>query len=146
MAQVFKKKYREVVAPVVTNITSIVPASKSNPTNMYKVVVTFMENDADGYPTDTVYFASGKESKMIEFLNFLGRCAVAYPNGKGGHDNYSHVEGFRDWVIDEDIPEEEQPDSCLEWAYWDWEYCCSFEAVDVTYYDASGIEHHVHFE
>ncbi|MGL4521348.1 MAG: hypothetical protein ACRCWQ_02180 [Bacilli bacterium] len=134
------------VANVFESITGLTATQTTNPINKYKIVITYMENDADGYPTETVYMDGDKEKELIEFMNFLNRCAVAYMSGKGGSDDFSHVEGYKDWVINEDVPEEEQPNALIEWRYWDWEYCCDFEHADVYYYDANGVEYKVNMQ
>lgn len=101
--------------------------------NKYKVHVTFMEGDADGYQHENVYFKLGEEEDLIDFMNFMSRCAVAYPHGKGGYDGYEHVEGYDKWT--------EHSKYSFRWGYcYDGEVVCSFEAVEVTYFDDNGCE------
>lgn len=135
---------RTAEAPVFSGL--VVGPIIDNPIEQYKVVITFMENDADGWPTQTITFNKGEEADLTDMMNFLARCSVAYPRGKGGYDNYKHVEGYERWVVDEDFSEEEQKDACIEWAYWDYEFCCCFESVLVTYFDENGVEREVCFK
>lgn len=135
---------RKVEAPVFSGLQ--VGKTVLNPICQYKVVVTFMENDADGYPTQTVIFKKGEEADLIDFMNFMARCSIEYPHGKGGLDDYSHVEGYDKWIVNQNMEEDDQPMACLEWAYWDYEFCCSFESVLVTYFDEMGYEHEVGFK
>ena len=58
---------------------------------LYEVTVVHMHGDADNFTTDVHDFKS--KDKMLDFVNFILRCMVAYPHGMGGDDRYDHIEG-----------------------------------------------------
>lgn len=101
--------------------------------NKYKVHVTFMEGDADGWQHEYVFFKLGEEAELLDFMNFLSRCSVKYPHGKGGYDGYDDVEGYEKWT--------EHPKYEFTWGRcYDGEVVCEFESVEVTYFDDNGSE------
>lgn len=115
--------------------------------NTYVVTICFMEGDADGYQYEEVVIKD--EQTLKEFVDFCFRCAVAYPHGKGGLDNYEHVAGYRKFVgdcyheydekYDEEYPEGFEGENFLEgWPTVEWEYFTSFDWFKVEYYGATG--------
>lgn len=129
------------------SICGIRIGSMVSPQDKYEVTVKFMEGDADGWQYRTVIFDNKPDhiDHMMEFLNFLTRCAAAYPHGKGGCDGYDHLEGYERFV-DSDCDHDMFYEDCLKYEYtqvmnWplvDWEYITSFESAKVHYYNASG--------
>lgn len=101
--------------------------------NKYKVHVTFMEGDADGWQHENVFFKLGDEEDLLDFVNFLARAAVKYPHGKGGYEGYEDVEGYEKWT--------NHPKYQFHWARcYDGEVVCEFESMDVTFFDDNGSE------
>lgn len=91
----------EWVAPptiVYTDVTVAGQPTAPKYRNKYVVTVEFMYGDADGDGTEQVAFGPNQKDLLMEFLNFLSRCANAYPNGRCGGDDYNHVEGWGKWV------------------------------------------------
>lgn len=112
--------------------------------NTYVVTICFMEGDADGSQYEEVQFTD--EAKLKDFVDFCFRCAIRYPNGKGGHSHYKDVEGYarfvgdfeeEDW--DEDEPWPGDADICLDgWPMQDYEWYTSFDWFKVEYYGTTG--------
>lgn len=104
-----------------------------------------MHGDADGYETVELAFGLLERDKLTDFLNFAGRCAKAYPRGKGGCDDYSHVDGYSAWVYNEDAEYDEGTnwDHVIEWPMTEGEYFASFKSVEVVYYNEAGQEYNV---
>lgn len=99
--------------------------------NEFEVRIKFMHGDADGYTWDSLYTEDGKEA--LNALNFLARCLVAFPNGMGGQDDYSKVQGYEEF--EDLIP-------------WDITCCdgsASVETVELFYYNSRGLPHRVEF-
>lgn len=122
--------------------------------SVFVVHARFMHGDADGYETEEAVFDGNDELRMVEYLNFLSRCSVRYPHGKGGCDGYDNVIGYQKWV-EGDIPDEddyteeeinkinEEYEGILSWPRWEGEYIASFDSAWVVYYDEAGIQHSV---
>ena len=73
-----------------------------NPTQTYRVNMTFMMGDADGYSDETVDFPEAEYDGLIKFLETLFKCKRAFPHGRGGCDrrySYYRVEGFEENII-----------------------------------------------
>jgi len=112
--------------------------------NTYVVTIIFMQGDADGFVTEEIAFTD--EEKLKDFVDFCFRCAVAYPNGKGGNKSYHHIPGYARWVgdFDEDDWDEEESfpdgsDIVLDgWPMQDYEWYTSFDWFKVEYYGATG--------
>lgn len=117
------------------------------PLDCYEVKITFMEGDADGYQYKTIRFKNdGKQTDhMIEFLNFLARCSVAYPNGKGGYDGFDHVDGYEkfvDWEFcDTDYDYDPKYTQLMNWPrFYDGDCSTDFECAEVFYYNPQGVK------
>lgn len=145
-----RPRYR---SPVVEqNITGIRLGKSNGPRDKYEVVVKFMEGDADGWQYRHIIFDNkpSHTDHMIEFLNFLTRCSVAYRNGKGGCDGFEGVEGYSTFVDVElsgeeiDYSEfEKYGTAVMDWPLVDWEYIADFECAEVFYYNVDGLRHDV---
>lgn len=157
------KQYSRGEKPVAEVITGVTIGDTYNPygyKNMYVVTVSFMHGDADSYESEECGFLLGDEERMLEFLNFLARCAVRYCNGKGGRDSYNDVLGYSRWVEDcdfneddwEDLDDEEleakreefetfgPDDQILNWPFWEGEWCASYNGAHVTFFDENGAQ------
>lgn len=147
MPQVNKieSRYNQTKNIAVTGVT--INGRQVHPTHRCKLVaqVRFMHGDADGDETVELAFSLLERNKLVEFLQFAVRCSLAYQNGKGGCDDYSHVDGYSNWVYDEDVEYEQEPiwDHMLEWPMREGEYYASFSSVSVVYYNESGQEYNV---
>ena len=135
---------RHGIAPIVSGIRV---GTQCSPVNMYEVQVEFMEGDADGYKTHTIMFKNdGKATDhMIDFLNFLGRCVVAYPNGKGGCDDYTHVDEYSRFICDElddHMVYDPEYTEVTSWHTHDG-YTSSFKSARVFFYDSDGRKFYV---
>lgn len=76
----------------------------------YYVKIHYMYGDADGYK-DIEYgpFTEDKVVYLLAFVNMLEECLSAYPNGRGGCDNYEDkVKGFAVWSLMDDIEDTEK--------------------------------------
>ena len=85
-----------------------------------------MHGDADHYTTEIVDFKT--ENKMLDFVNFILRCMVAYPNGMGGDDRFDHIKGYAKYE---------------EWLYRDNEYCeghATPNTMDIVHYDSDSVK------
>jgi len=121
--------------------------------NEYKVVVSFMYGDADGYGTEEIFI--DKDDPLLErFINFLDDCEKAYPSGRGGCDDYNSDIVPDYWLFAEDYDKEltdeeeklrESVDFYLEW------HCdpdgygnmSSFDGYEITFFNEQGIEHNI---
>jgi hypothetical protein len=126
-----------------------------NPTNTYKVVINFMQGDADGDSQEEVLI--DKDDPYLDrFITFLKNCSKFYPSGKGGYADYSEVKDY--WLFcggdfDEDLTEEEiefqeqELEKNVISFNWDRNLdmygVASFESYVITYFNESGIEHKV---
>ena len=77
------------------------PIKEINPTHTYRVNMTFMMGDADGYSEEFVDFPETKYGDLIKFLETLFKCQRAFPHGRGGcgRDSYYKVEGFEENIM-----------------------------------------------
>lgn len=125
----------------------------------FVVEVEAMYGDADGYGEVEVsgFKRDCEKSKehMEDLIKTLERMLKAYPNGRGGYDDYDHVEGFLKWFGGEILEEfEEFYESLEEWEqrlYWnDWPrdpsgdgMQSSMSSYEVFYYDEFGNKYEV---
>lgn len=128
------------VANVYDSIIIAAQATKPKYRGKFVVTVTFMYGDADGSGSEEIVFDKTQERELIDFLNFLGRCASAYPGGRGGSDEYDHIEGWDKWV------NEETHDEALPWLEWqaDPTYdgsTASFRGATVCWYNPEGVKY-----
>jgi len=74
---------------------------KNNKQSGYYVTVDYMYGDADGYnAVEYGPFKKGQEKYLAAFANMLEECVEAYPNGRGGDDNYENeVPAFAVWAM-----------------------------------------------
>lgn len=86
---------------------------KKKKTNLYELVIDFMEGDADGYQKTKVQISeedySNEDIQRVfhELINTVEGCNNAYPHGRGGYDEYYGVPGYskffkEDGEFDED--------------------------------------------
>lgn len=125
--------------------------------NKYFVECEAMFGDADGEATVIVGgFLKGRDEEVLEdFLLTCERLSNAYPNGRGGGDEYNHVEGFNRWFQVESL-ERDEWDSLPEVvqilsADWVMEpdgmgHHATFEGYEVFYYDENGVKFNVAVE
>ncbi len=117
---------------------------------VYMVEIETMYGDADGWGKIEVGgFPPTEEGEklLVDQLDTLERMGMAYPNGRGGGDDYNHVEGFDRWFNCDDILEDEwiaMPELLRELST-DWEYSpdgyghqAGYEGYDIFFYDISG--------
>lgn len=121
----------------------------------FYVDIEFMYGDADGYTNRTVGpFYPNQKEYLIQFLNMLEDCLNAYPNGRGGEDDYEDVvEELKIWDLayeEDDTPDiDENLEKVVEQIGFEWEYdICGFGEAEimsynVTYYDKLTGYHHV---
>lgn len=70
----------------------------------FKVTVSFMEGDADGYQSDSVTFTPDEEDHLKKFIMACARCCAAYPRGRGGYDEYHGLPEYDAYFL-EDYPD-----------------------------------------
>lgn len=117
---------------------------------VFKIKV--MYGDADGYGEVVVsgFKTDCTESKdlMVDLVKTLIRMNDAYPHGRGGYDDYNHVEGFIEWFGDEmfdgydDLSELHQSLLGNSWPYDTSGYGIqsSYKSYKIYYYDSIGNE------
>lgn len=77
-------------------------ALKTNPIKSSFIVDVHFEL-TQSLPSARVVFSGGEEEYLIDFLNFLERCLVEYPQYRDWQvDCYQHVNGVFKWVSDPD--------------------------------------------
>lgn len=122
---------------VYTDIVIGKQASRTKHRNKFVVTIQFMYGDADGSGTEIVVFKETEKPLVIEFLNFLARCGNAYPGGRGGCDDYNHVEGWDKWCsgeCEENIPQLDwQGDPACDGAQ------ASFRGATMFWYNSEGV-------
>lgn len=96
-------------------IGSEVPATQIP--GSYSVEIEVMGGDADHFETFSVSGFNPNDSEDLDLLKnlleLLERTSKAYPNGRGGFDNYCDtVEGFEPWFSDLDLDFAEE-----EWSF-----------------------------
>lgn len=85
---------------------------KKKKTNLYELVIDFMEGDADGYQKTKVqiseedYKNENLQRIFHELINTVECCNNAYPNGRGGYDEYHSVPGYSKF-FQEEVEEDE---------------------------------------
>lgn len=92
--------------------------------DVFSIVVTTMEGDADDY--HTIHLLCNTEEELKQRVIQLQILLSVYPRGKSGDDNYNHVDFFyRDFMYD-----------------WHHDSNCGFQdsidSYDITYYDEEG--------
>lgn len=121
--------------------------------------VKVMYGDADGYGKVKI---SGfkkdcekSQAHMEDLVKTFEGMKAAYPHGRGGYDDYDHVEGFSRWfggeILDDFRDEYEKMEKWEQRLYWnDWPrdpagdgIQSSFKNYDVFYYDSLGNKHEV---
>ncbi len=55
----------------------------------YKFTIDFMHGDADGYDREVLTFEEGDIGKYEGIILATVICCAAYPNGRGGYDEYN---------------------------------------------------------
>ena len=121
--------------------------------NEFKIDVTFMEGDADGYQQEVFFVSAAAENhkNIKEFLRFLEACDVAYPQGKGGYEDYKHVRGYKKYCLFKDMETEEsetfvEPDHMqfqFKWPGNDYDCFMSYDSYIITYFGDDGREFEV---
>lgn len=139
-----------------TNLVSGEEVTKENPRNTYRFEIHTYFGDADAYETLNLLLKS--KSKAIEFANFLkNQMAVAYPNGRGGGDEYNYknspdVPDWEKWFGDGYEEDEKtgeykkvsNPEFPEVWPS-NWEYWgeASYDYANIFYFDEEGREYAV---
>lgn len=124
------------------------------PINAYIVRCEAMYGDADGYGELLIgpFKRNQDEEHLQDFIQFCERMKREYPWGRGGGDDYNHVEGFNKWFCSDNLSEEEYealPQTVKDVGdYWlndpqsDGSQA-SFEGYSVFYYDENGAKFNV---
>ena len=71
----------------------------------YRVEVDFMEGDADGSQSDTLEFYEDDANdmkNMSRFVMAVACCCAAYPNGRGGYDEYNGLPEYDAFFLEEE--------------------------------------------
>ena len=83
----------------------------------YLLIISTMAGDGDGYEDIEVGCFQEDELHLLEeVINVCDRMTEAYPHGRGGDDEYNHIEGFYRWFSQdcEDIDGNEMDISDIE--------------------------------
>jgi hypothetical protein len=80
---------------------------KAQTPNSFEVEILTYWGDADGYKTFVMgpFIKDQDEDALQGLLETLHRMDNAYPDGRGGYDEYDGVEGFAGWFVREFDPE-----------------------------------------
>ena len=152
----FVRYNQNVVTPVFTGIEIGETYNPYGRTSEYVVYVSFMHGDGDSYETEECAFAADDEERLLEFLNFLSRCASR--DVSRHRDSYKDIPGYSRWVEDEDFNEDDYEDldedeleakreefeeeggtdQVLNWPFWEGEYCAAYNGAHVVYFDEHG--------
>ncbi|MDF2534011.1 MAG: Phi14:2 [Bacillales bacterium] len=92
------------------------------PSDVYELVVRVMHGDADHF--DNLTFIAETQSEVKQYINLFDNMLNEYPNGRGGGDNYYHIEGF-DKLLESDWP----------WDVTDEDSQAGIKSYKVYYYD-----------
>ena len=117
------------------------PIKKKTPKKTYRVNMTFMMGDADGYTEESVDFPEAKYDDLIKFLETLYKCQRAFPHGRGGRSakfSYYTVDGYEENIMkymDASWPYDPMGD--IEQ---------TIDSFYVVYYDEAGVERAVEIE
>ncbi len=117
--------------------------------NAYKVVVIFMDGDADGYASDEliVKLSELKNNKNLKdfesLLLTIEACNHAYKNGKGGYDGYEHVTGYNKYFGYDEDEEIEETEFRMNHCGGSHGCVSSFDGWEMYYYDELGNEFEV---
>jgi hypothetical protein len=116
--------------------------------NTYELVINFMEGDADDYHKSVVMIKEEHIDHLKDLLDVVIRCNNAYQHGRGGCDEYNHIEGYNKYFSVEDLSEEEYDklteifkskhhnDSLIDHPYDSNSDCHdSFDGYELYYYD-----------
>lgn len=125
--------------------------------NQYVVECEAMFGDADGKGMVVIGgFIKGQDEEHLEdLLQTCERLEKAYPYGRGGGDDYDHIDGFGRWFRPDNLSEEEYNslpecvrDLCAEWLLEPdgMGHQASFEGYKVFYYDENGVKFNVAVE
>ena len=118
--------------------------TKPHHPNCYCIAIKFMYGDADGYKTIKLHVPRNEKSdaELPRFLKFLDNCNKAYPHGRGGRDDYDHVEDYDRYIEGIDNPEDIDDSFIFCWEY---EPGCdiqaSFDGYKITYFDENNVEY-----
>jgi hypothetical protein len=129
--------------------------------DVYKFEVKFMYGDADGYGSEIIYVE--KNNPYLErFIDFLDNCEKAYPNGRGGYDDYND-KVVKDWWLfamdywngdeseEERKEKERESEECGIFLRWHMDPCgdgimASYEWTNITFFNEYGVEFEVIIE
>ena len=124
--------------------------SKPRHLNCYRIAIKFMYGDADGYTTTKLFIPYNEKNEMElpRFLTFLENCDKAYPCGRGGNDDYDHVEDYDRYVEGEDCPKglDENFIFCWEYEPDGSGMQAGYENYEITYFDENNVEYLVEVE
>lgn len=68
----------------------------------YLLIIETMIGDADGYESLEVgCFQENQLHLLEEVINVCDRMTKEYPHGRGGDDEYNHIEGFQRWFSED---------------------------------------------
>ena len=128
--------------------TTIPVTKKSAPKNKYKITVEAMHGDADMDTTETRIFEANEEgiSKMIDTIRIL----CSYWNVSGYPEDETIDEQIYKTCLDHNISNKYPTDTYMDIVgndrTNDGQTYASLQEISVTYFDISGIEHHVEIE
>lgn len=118
----------------------------------FYVHIDFMYGDADGFVTRTYGpFYKNEDKYLLEFLSMLDKCLEAYPNGRGGYDNYEDVvkslEIWTDCNCSDEIDNKFK--EVIDRIDFRWETCpdgygcqASIESYEVKFFDLTDKQYH----
>lgn len=118
----------------------------------FYVYIDYMYGDADGFVTRTYGpFYKNEEKYLLKFLSTLDECLEAYPNGRGGFENYEDVvESLKDWdSYNYNGDGDNEMEELVDRIDFRWETCpdgygcqASIEGYEVKFFDSTDKQYH----
>ena len=118
----------------------------------FYVYIDFMYGDADGFVTRTYGpFYKNEDKYLLEFLLMLDECLEAYPNGRGGYDNYEDVVKSLEIWTDCNYPDkiDDKFKEVIDRIDFRWETCpdgygcqASIEGYEVKFFNSTDKQYH----
>lgn len=87
-----------------------------------------MEGDADGSQEAKIKFDEDDTTALKAFIMAATCCCNAYPNGRGGYDEYTGLPEY-DAFFNDDLPNEWMQEDCDEGYYSDYENKEAWDAM-----------------
>lgn len=117
-------------------------ATVTNPTNVFKLVVSNMHGDADLYTTTDNYFDKSQEARLIEVIKFLNWCQTSWPSRNDIMTKWNELnKQFDPEEFDDDDDDDFYDDGMIQYdSTADNQFLCRPEFKKLTYFNENGVE------